>query len=88
MPVSDESVLSSQAYADAFVKVMSGTDLELLSDDERRVLREAREAARTEGPGYPMPTRLDPTRARVVEGVRMRDVVGIDYGVEKGTPSD
>lgn len=56
-------VLSSEAYEAAFRKVMSGADPALLDDEERDVLRRAKELAGTTDTGYPMPWRLDPTRS-------------------------
>ncbi len=48
-------VLASPEYASAFQKVMSGTDLSLLSEEERDVVRAARATAGVDGPGYPPP---------------------------------
>jgi hypothetical protein len=64
-------VLGSQAYATAFDAVMTGTEPGLLPDDQREALRRARDLTGTPGPGYPVPTSLDPTRNRTgrhVEG--------------------
>lgn len=56
-------LLASKVYGRAFTKAMSGSDA-LLDDDERIALRRAKELTNTTGPGYPMPTQLDPTRTR------------------------
>lgn len=58
--------LSSETYERAFRLVMQGTALELLSDDEQQALRTARDAVGEQGPGFPMPWRLDPTRSRAI----------------------
>jgi hypothetical protein len=56
-------LLSSSAYEEAFRKAVSGEEA-TLTEDERGLLREARELTGTPGPGYPMPARYDPTRNR------------------------
>lgn len=58
--------LSSAVYERAFEKAMRGNDLDL-TDEEREAARKAREATRTEGPGWPMPWRLDPSRSHADE---------------------
>lgn len=58
-PVRD--ALSAEAYERAFNKVSSGNEMDL-TDEERDALRTAREVTNTQGPGAPMPWRLDPTR--------------------------
>lgn len=59
-PVRD--ALSSETYKRAFGKVLSGTDVALLDDDELAALKTAREVTDTQGPGYPAPWDMDPTR--------------------------
>jgi hypothetical protein len=54
-------VLSSAAYEEAFRKAASGGEA-TLSEDERGLLRQARELTGTPAPGYPMPARYDATR--------------------------
>lgn len=54
--------LASDVYERAFGKVMTGTDAALLDDDERQALKTAREVTDAQGPGYPMPWHMDPTR--------------------------
>ena len=62
---SDEAaeLLATPEYGAAFNKAMTGNDA-LLDDDERALLRRAQELTGTDGPGYPMPAQLDPTRNR------------------------
>lgn len=55
-------VLASEVYKRAFGKVMTGTDVALLDEDEREALKTAREVTDTQGPGYPAPWDVDPTR--------------------------
>lgn len=59
-PIRD--ALPSEVYRRAFGKVMAGTDVALLDEDERQALKAAREVTNTQGPGYPAPWGMDPTR--------------------------
>lgn len=58
-PVRD--ALSSEAYERAFEKAMTGNEA-ALDEEERAALAKARDVTNTQGPGYPMPWRHDPTR--------------------------
>jgi hypothetical protein len=61
----DESaeLLGSAAYKAVFNKVMTGTELGALSDEERALLAEVRELTNTPAPGLPLPTQHDRTRS-------------------------
>ena len=63
--MSDEArdLLASDEYEAAFTAVMTGTELVALPQEQRDVLLRARELTDTQPPGWPMPTRLDPTRS-------------------------
>lgn len=62
------SVLSSEVYEQAFHQLMSGVELAALPEEQQAAARRAIQLTGPMGPGWPMPTRLDPTR-NPTEGV-------------------
>lgn len=55
-----QNVLASEIYERAFAKLMRGTDLALLSEEERQSVAAARQQAGHAGSGYPLPTSITP----------------------------
>lgn len=62
---SDEKaeLLASPEYEAAFNKVMSGTEVGALTEEERALIVRARELTGTQPPGFPMPSGHDRTRS-------------------------
>ena len=56
-------LLASEEYDAAFTAVMTGTELAALPAAARELLVRARELTNTQPPGFPMPSRHDPTRS-------------------------
>ncbi len=56
-------LLGSAEYKAVFDKVMTGTEVGVLSQPERDLITRARELTGTPAPGLPMPTGYDPTRS-------------------------
>lgn len=55
-----QDALSSEVYERAFTKLMAGTDLALLSEEERQAVAAAQEQAGQTGQSYPLPASMTP----------------------------
>ena len=56
----EQDVLASEAYERAFAKLMRGTDVALLSEEERQAVAAAKEQVGHAGESYPLPASMTP----------------------------